>query len=79
MDARQTAERFLDRLNATTTDAERHAVAAEFHAYLDTLSPEDRQQAKLVFKPWLDDLKARIAEVEEEVEALFKRRLQMQV
>lgn len=76
MDAQQTAQQFLDRLNATTTETERRTVAAEFHAYLDGLSPEDRQQAKLVFKPRLDELKARIAEVEEEVAAQFKRRLQ---
>lgn len=78
MDARQTTQIYLDRLNATTSDAERRAIAAEFHAYFDTLSPEEKQEAKGLFKPRLDTLKKRIAEVEAEVEALFERQLQSQ-
>ncbi|MCY7351271.1 MAG: hypothetical protein LH606_11480 [Cytophagaceae bacterium] len=76
MNTHQIAQTYLDRLNATTTEVERRAVAAEFHAYYATLSPEEKQEAKSLFTPVLNALKERIAEVEEEVEALFKRRLQ---
>jgi len=76
MNARQTAQAYLDRLSATATETERREVAAEFHAYFNTLSPEEKQEAKRLFKPRLDALKERIEEAEAEVEALFKRKLQ---
>jgi hypothetical protein len=78
MDARQITQSYLDRLNATISDAERRAVATEFHAFFDTLTPTEKREAKLLFKPRLDALKERIAEAEAEVEALFQRRLKTQ-
>jgi hypothetical protein len=78
MNARQTTQSYLDRLNATTSDVERRAVATEFHTFFNTLSPEEKREAKFLFKPRLDALIERIAEVEAEVEALFQRRLQTQ-
>jgi hypothetical protein len=78
MTTKETALTYLDCLNAATSEAERRSVAAEFHAYYVTLEPTEQAEAKAIFKPALDELKMRVAEIENEVEALFTKRLQTQ-
>lgn len=72
------ATQFLNRFQQAKTSSERRAVADEYRLYVAGLTGEQKEEARLIRRPVLDESKASLTRVESmtsAVDALIKGKL----
>ena len=72
------ATQFLHRFQQAKTSSERRAVADAYHLYVAGLTTEQKEEARTIMRPILDEIKASLSRIESmtsEISLLIKDKL----